>query len=363
MPLDSAKARELLDRVLAEAESKLLRNAVIDCPARTENLFDAIFQSNTQAYRETLVGCVLAKIQDSEVNIRLPYKNLGPKAFNGRTLDERVVNPFLQQNRIPCSRGPFLSAFRRSVRFDESTRAGLRDKPGYDAFLELLSLLDQTDNGSETISFLEYLIFRFVQLREAASVPLHRLQRMSLEQYDQFIGGLLAHPSGGRLPVLLVVATLSCIKEFFGVNWSIVSQGINVADVASGISGDIVITTGDGEILMSIEVTERPIDRSRVEATFNTKIAPEGIGDYLFFTDLGTLSPDARATANRYFSQGHEVNFLQVRDWIFMLLATLGKRGRGIFSRVLIQLMDGPDIPRSLKVAWNERIGEVLRLG
>src|SRR5271157_1327940 len=103
-----------------------------------------MFQSTTQAYREVLLGCSIARIQDRRINVRLPYINLGEGAFNGRTLDERVVNPFLQANRIPSSRGPYLGVFRRSVRFDQSTRTGVRDKDGYDSFLALIAYLEDT---------------------------------------------------------------------------------------------------------------------------------------------------------------------------------------------------------------------------
>ncbi len=73
--------------------------------------FDAIFNSATQAYREVLIGCLLARHQDQSINLRQPYVNLGEHAFNGRTSDERVINPFLYEKRIPNSCGPYLSVF------------------------------------------------------------------------------------------------------------------------------------------------------------------------------------------------------------------------------------------------------------
>src|SRR5712692_8947844 len=100
------------------------------------------------------------------------------------------------------------------------------------------------------------MLFKFALLREAAVVPLSRLQRISLDQYGSFISGLLGIPSGGRLPVLLVVAAFSTIKEFLSLDWDIVFQGINVADAAAGAGGDITITSG-GRLLLAAEVTER----------------------------------------------------------------------------------------------------------
>jgi hypothetical protein len=172
------------------------------------------------------------------------------------------------------------------------------------------------------------------------------------------LAGLLASPSGGRFPVLLVVATFQTIKDFFNLDWAISYQGINVADAAAGAGGDISISSV-GRVLMAAEVTERPLDRSRVVATFNTKIAPAGIEDYLFFTKLSGIAPNAKQQANQYFSQGHEVNFLEIKDWILSLLATMGRKGRTLYNQKLLQLLEQDDVPTTLKVTWNEQISNL----
>ena len=359
MPIDYATARALLEDVFAQAEADVLQGATPHIPEKIKPAFDIIFQSITQAYREVLLGCAIARLQDKSINIRKPYMNQGADAFNGRTLDEKVINPFFHEKRIPSSRGPYLSAFRRSVRFDRSTRGGLRDKAGYDSLLSLISYLESTSDEPELLAFLRYLLFKFAVLREAAVIPLSRLQRLSLNQYEVLLSNLLSTPSGGRFPVLLVVAAFTAIKDFFGLDWEISYQGINVSDTASGAGGDITVKT-HGEILFAAEVTERPIDKSRLVATFNTKIAPSGLEDYLFFVRLAGVGPDTKKQAHQYFSQGHEVNFVEIKDWILMSLATVGKKGRAIFNQVLVRLLDVPEIPKSVKVAWNEQIARIV---
>ena len=136
-----------------------------------------------------------------------------------------------------------------------------------------------------------------------------------------------------------------------GIKW----QGINVSDAASGLVGDITVIN-QGKIILAIEVTERIVDRSRLVSTFNTKIAPFAIEDYLFLVGRTESSEEARGQAARYFAQGHEINFAQIFDWLIMLLATLGKSGRDLYNTNLMRLLDDPEIPQVVKVAWNESV-------
>ena len=177
MPLDYVAGTEVLETAFAEIAESLINRQAPQIAQSEVPLFDTLFKSRTQAYRETLLGCALARLQDRKINIRLPYINQGNTAYNGRTLDERVVNPFLQRHRIPCSRGPFLSAFLRSVRFDATTEQGLRDKVGYRAFLNLISGLETSTTDSELFDFIKYLLYRFALLREAAQVTLVKVAK------------------------------------------------------------------------------------------------------------------------------------------------------------------------------------------
>ncbi len=358
MPIDYDEARTLLEDTFPQVEVILLAKSKPTVDKDLKQPFNTIFKAVVQAYREALLGCVIARIQDKSINVRLPYVKLGKDAYNGRTLDEKVVNPFLHDKQIPCSKGPFLSLFRRSVKFDEETRKGVRDEVGYDAFLHLVLYIEETEDDDELLQFLTYLLFKFAELRESATVPLSKVQRMSLEQYEALISGLLATPSGGRFPVLLVVATLRAVKEFFGLNWDVKFQGINVADIASGGAGDITVSSAE-KIVLAAEVTERIVDRSRLVSTFKTKIAPQGIEDYLFFVNSSTVDRDSRRQAHQYFSQGHEVNFLDIKTWILMCLATMGKRGRANFNGILVHLLEESGVPSLMKVAWNDQIAKL----
>lgn len=356
--LDYGLAATYLQELFLEAEASFQNSAIPPvAPAITQSA-DTLFASATQSYREVLLGCGLARMLDASINIRHPYIKQGDNAFNGRTLDERVVNPFLHDRMIPCSKGPYLASFRRSVKFTPETAGGLRDKEGYSALLAYIDAMEGADEATVRDLVL-YLLYRFVLLRDAANIPLSRISRLSLEQYQALVAGILQVQSGGLIPVLLTVAMLRTIKACFSLPWEIDWQGINVADKASGAGGDVTVKQGDS-VVLAIEVTERPIEKARVVSTFNTKIVRAGIEDYLFVYSISLPTDEARQAARKYFSQGHEINFLQVQDWIVNNLGTMGAKCRGIFTHEVLGLFDTRDVPPSVKVAWNDIVKEVL---
>jgi hypothetical protein len=353
---DYEAASGILTEIFAQAETNADNGTTPNVPEPYKAAVQVLFESGTQSFREVAVGCALARLLNKDIDITLPYMNQGPTAFNGRTLDEKVVNPFLHDRQIPASKGPYLATFRRSVKFEASTREGVRDKIGYDAFLLVLAhLRDAKTDGDIKLLLLQILI-GFVNLRDASRVPLAKINRLNLDQYDALFEELLKTKSGGLIPVLLTVAMFKTIKDCYKLDaWKIEWQGINVADKASGVGGDISISE-NGTLLFAIEVTERPIDKSRVVSTFNTKISPGGIEDYIFvFTGISPAK-EAKEAATQFFGQGHDVNFVDIKPWLLHNLATMGGNCRGKFTRNFLDLMDTKDVPAVLKVKWNDLV-------
>ena len=94
MAIDYEQAKVLLNNSYEKAAQELPA-AVTQYITDNKDALDTIFSSKTQSYREVLLGCAVARYQDRSCNIRHPYVKQGEDAFNGRTLDEKAVNPFL----------------------------------------------------------------------------------------------------------------------------------------------------------------------------------------------------------------------------------------------------------------------------
>ncbi|MHB8486311.1 MAG: hypothetical protein ACYDCM_11395 [Candidatus Acidiferrales bacterium] len=68
------------------------------------------------------------------------------------------------------------------------------------------------------------------------------------------------------------------------------------------------------------------------------------------------LNDEVMQQARQYFAQEHEINFLEIKDWILVILATIGKEGRSAFNAEITEGLNEPDMPAALKVAWNKQI-------
>jgi SacI-like restriction endonuclease len=354
----SSDAIALLTEVFPLAEDDYRENTAVNIPPAMVAATERLFVSETQAYREALVGCTVAHILDPAVDIRLPATEHGENAFSGRSLADKGVTPFLRDRAIPISASPYLSSLRGGARFVAGGAPRIqRDKEGFDA---LVSIVDYVRglSADEAKAYLRYLLRCFVQLREAGNITLKRIAKPNLEQLSRLVVGLLAVKSGGRIPALLATAMFQTLSDCHDLRWQVEFQGINVADKASGAVGDITIRKGD-VVLLGVEVTERPVDQTRVTLIFDQKISPSGLSDYLFIT---TIPPEdsALAIARNYTAVGHEMNFVPLAPWIRHNLATIGQACRGLFQAKMIELLSVQGVPSDLRVAWNDKMDEAI---
>jgi hypothetical protein len=145
------------------------------------------------------------------------------------------------------------------------------------------------------------------------------------------------------------------LNKHFNAGWTIEVQEINVADRSAGAAGDIVVRRQNA-IVLAAEVTERAVEVNRIVTTFNTKIAPSAITDYLFFVTDPAQPKSSQEQAEAYFAQGHEIAFVHIQRWMLQVLITLGTNGRETFNAILLELLSDPSTPQLVRTAWNQAI-------
>lgn len=349
--IDLNTARQLLVELIAEAEAS--PEAVIENGVDLDADIAAVMASNTGAFRQALVGSGLVRLLAPHADLKLPSTEHGDLAYSGRTIDESVVMPELGSRRIPSSQSSaYLSTLRRGKRFVDDDAVGVRDRATYAAANRIIQAFQDADD-EEARALLVGLLRGFLGLRERSRIDLISVQRLSLTQLTSLTKDLLNFASGGRFPVFITQAALDALNEVYGLDWTIHSQGINEADSAAGRPGDVTVSKG-GSILFAIEITERSVDENRVRNAMNEKVMPAGVTDYLYFI---TSSPtdDARAVAQTYFGQGHDVNFIDIATWTAAMLS-LSSACRQRYSTRLRDLICADDCPVALKVAWNAAV-------
>src|SRR5690349_20808081 len=93
--IDPNEAREVLAVALATAERAFHERSVPSVSEEMASKTERLFSSSTQAYREALVGCLVARCVNERINIRHPSTETSEAAFSGRSLADYVITPFL----------------------------------------------------------------------------------------------------------------------------------------------------------------------------------------------------------------------------------------------------------------------------
>src|SRR5208337_4408341 len=94
-PVDIDVAKAMLAETFELAESDQRDGVTASVPSEIVKATERLFFSKTQAYRDALPSCVIARIIDPQIDIRLPATEYGENAFSGRSVSEKVVTPFL----------------------------------------------------------------------------------------------------------------------------------------------------------------------------------------------------------------------------------------------------------------------------
>lgn len=81
--IESWEAIAVLEGIFALAEDDYREQAPWHLPEGATPVIARLFASETQAYREALVGCAVAKILNPQIDIRYPATEHDPNSFSG----------------------------------------------------------------------------------------------------------------------------------------------------------------------------------------------------------------------------------------------------------------------------------------
>jgi DNA adenine methylase len=165
-----------------------------------------------------LMACLLGKLNNSKVDIRKPYTEIGGKGtYSGRAYDEQYVEPFVIKYKLPTnSTTAFLTPAFRNIDRTLTTDLVLVGRPRqvYTNVLELLDLVQH--RKVEAANVLKEIIRFLAIIKSENETRMRQLLRelkhsedtlpLSSEQIVNLLQQHLSSKNSSRLPVLMVAA-------------------------------------------------------------------------------------------------------------------------------------------------------------
>lgn len=314
---------QILQIVYNKAAATLSKSVVVDSAIQARVDYICRCLSNRACVR-LLMSCMLGKLENSAVDPRKPYTEIGSAdSFSGRTLDERYLTAFINKHQLPCNpTTAFLTPALRNINRPLTTDIELVGHPR-DLYVQTLQLLDDVAADRigadhifiETIRIL--LLMRDEKIARMQSL-IRSLERsegalpLSSEQIITLIRQHLACKGASRIPVLIVAAAYKVAGEKIGeLARPLLSH--NAADLQTKAIGDVEIYLLNDDAIVTVyemkmkRVTQEDIDSAISKITRS----PHLVHNYIFITtDL--IDPLIIDYAANFYSElgGIEISIL-----------------------------------------------------
>lgn len=244
-----------------------------------------------------LMSCLLAKLDNSTVDVRKPYTEIGTSdCFSGRTYDELYISSFIAQHRLPCnSTTAFLTPSFRNIDKPLTEDVKIIGRPR-DVYVKTLDILKKISDKiiDPRVALIE-IVRVLLKMRDEALDRMNSLLRsleknedslpLSSEAIIKLIEQHLACKNSSRLPVLIVAAAYVVTGEKLGEK-VLPLNAHNAADLQTGALGDVEIClVNDNDLVTVYEMKMKPITKSDIDIAVNKIVnARVKIDNYIFIT-------------------------------------------------------------------------------
>jgi len=292
MPTPDGVLEQLYDRASAD----ITKPAVEESGTRERIEYICRCLSNRAGVR-LLLACLLAKIDQPNVDLRQPYTEIaGERCFSGRTYDEQYITRFVNRHRLPCnSTTAFLTPALRNVDQPLTTGTVIVGRPRrlYQQTLQVLDdvAADRVSAEDALVDVIRQLIVLREEKRARMEALLAGLEQssdalpLSAEQIVTLIQQHLACRNSSRLPVLVVAAAYQAASSLVGESAKAL-EAHNAADQQTGALGDVeVCLANEDDVLTSYEMKMKRVTNEDIDRAV-TKIVNHSprIDNYVFIT-------------------------------------------------------------------------------
>jgi len=286
----------VLEQLYKRASSDVTKPAVDDTETVERIEYICRCLSNRAGVR-LLLACLLAKIDQPNVDLRQPYTEIaGDRCFSGRTYDEQYITRFISLHSLPCnSTTAFLTPALRNVDQPLTTDTVIVGRPRrlYQETLQVLDdvAADRVSAEDALVDIIRQLIVLRDEKRARMEALLAGLQEsrdalpLSAEQIVTLIQQHLACRNASRLPVLVVAAAYRAASSLVGESAKPL-EAHNAADQQTGALGDVeVCLANENDVVTSYEMKMKRVTIADIDRAV-TKIVNHSpqIDNYVFIT-------------------------------------------------------------------------------
>ena len=245
---------------------------------------DQLVDSSIVSIRYALLTQILGKIADPSRSLLYLQSGKGePGAWNARSFCDSVVVPWVAENHdvIGSSAEPYASKPLRRLRLSRDM-SDVRNTNEWDRLVDLFESLEHVSPAELRKAYrrcLRALARRLSRQSFKYPIPL----RISAAKTRETLQEFLSNQSGGLRPMVVATSLMQVLGESFGLFNKIESQGVNEADAASGLPGDIMCYDADDRLIMAVEVKDRNLTLTDVRSsTRKAQQADQKLSNLLF---------------------------------------------------------------------------------
>lgn len=327
--MNNAEAREWLE---AEWERVLEEGASDPDPE-----IDRFVNSKTVALRYAFVTQLLGRVTDERRG--LLYLQAGAHeegAWNARSFATSVIVPWVAQNHgvLGTSPDPYVSKPLRRLQLTRDM-PDVKNRHEWRALVVFFEALEAGGTEAVREAFercLRSLARRLAQQSFKYQVP----KRVSIEDLVEILGSFLDDPSNGLRPLAVSTALMDVLGRAFSLFSNVKSQGLNEADRAAAVPGDIMCYGDVGEISLVVEVKDRELTIADLrDSVRKTREAGEDLSNLLFAVpgirgrDAGELDAGIRSA----WASGLNVHRTDIGTLVRAAFALLGEEWRTTFLK------------------------------
>lgn len=322
---------------------------------------DKLFETTVWGFREMLLVVVVGMALDSSFRASTELYNCNPRA-----IFEGPIKDFLIQKNIPHRKSGPLNVAKATVGLDMTWAA--KRKPFYvaEALVNLVDFLESADNPALTIenvgvSLLRRLIAQAQYLAELV-VDINPSEDTNY-LYELCRELIIKTPDAGNTPQKIVALLLICYHSNFytGVNVTGSDDRASVTSTTSKKPGDIN-EERDGKIFKVYEVTVKPFNLARIRDSFDcisiyNKNSVSNIHEITVICrredcPSGMVNSGLHTYLGRYDYQGMVYYFLEIYEWIAIILQHMTPEGRNDFYVHLNDYINDINTAESVKQLW-----------